>query len=92
LRGYTSSYSDFATLGLSAEYRWPIDRLVDGVVFNEYAIYGRTWHSFDTENLLNSWGFGVRVRRPDLYLFRLQLGFHGLHGVSIVCTVAPEFQ
>ena len=92
LRGYLSSYADFATLGLSAEYRWPIDRLVDGVVFNEYAFYGRTWHSFAMENLLNSWGFGVRVRRPDMYLFRLQLGFHGLHGVSFVCTVAPEFQ
>jgi hypothetical protein len=42
--------------------------------------------------LYNSWGFGVRVRRPDMYWFRLQLGFHGRHGVNLVLTIAPEFR
>ena len=74
------------------EYRWPIDRLVDGVVFDEYVMYGRNWYGLDGEKLLNSWGFGIRVRKPDLYLFRVQIGFHGLNGFSVICTVAPEFQ
>lgn len=92
LRGYTRRYTDYAVKGISVEYRWPIDRLVDGVIFNEYVMYGRTWRTLDTDKLLNSWGFGVRVRKPDMYLFRVQVGFHGLDGFSLICTIAPEFQ
>ncbi len=92
LRGYSRTYTDYAMKGISLEYRWPIDRLVDGVIFDEYAMYGRTWHTFDSEKILNSWGFGVRVRKPDMYFFRLQIGFHGLSGFVLICTVAPEFR
>lgn len=92
LRGYTGRFTDYAVKGISVEYRWPIDRYVDGVVFDEYVMYGRTWHTVDGDKLLNSWGFGVRVRKPDLYLFRVQVGFHGLQGISLICTIAPEFQ
>lgn len=92
LRGYSRTYTDYAIKGISLEYRWPIDRLVDGVVFDEFAMYGRTWHSFSKEKLLNSWGFGIRVRKPDMYFFRLQIGFHGLEGFVLTCTVAPEFR
>lgn len=92
LRGYSRVYTDYAMKGVSLEYRWPIDRLVDGVIFDEYVMYGRTWHSFDTDKLLNSWGFGVRVRKPDMYFFRLQIGFHGLSGFVLICTIAPEFR
>ena len=92
LRGYGRVYTDYAMKGVSLEYRWPIDRLVDGVIFDEYVMYGRTWHSFDTDKLLNSWGFGVRVRKPDMYFFRLQIGFHGLSGFVLICTIAPEFR
>lgn len=92
LRGYTRRYADFAMKGISLEYRWPIDRLVDGVLFDEYVSYGRNWYSLDGDKLLNSWGFGIRVRKPDMYLFRIQIGFHGFNGFALVCTVAPEFQ
>ncbi len=92
LRGYSRTYTDYAMKGISVEYRWPIDRLVDGVIFDEYVMYGRTWHTFDSEKLLNSWGFGVRVRKPDMYFFRLQIGFHGLSGFVLICTIAPEFR
>jgi phosphatidylserine decarboxylase len=47
---------------------------------------------FEFDNLRNSWGFGIRVRRPDMYFFRFQLGFHGIHGIHLVMTIAPEFQ
>ena len=92
LRGYTRRYTDYALKGISVEYRWPIDRLVDGVLFDEYVMYGRHWYGMDGEKLLNSWGFGIRVRKPDLYFFRIQIGFHGLHGFAAICTIAPEFQ
>ena len=92
LRGYSGTFADRATMGLSAEYRWPIDRLVDGVVFDEYAMYMPSLSELDAGTLLNSWGFGVRVRKPDMYFFRIQIGFHGLHGIGFICTIAPEFQ
>lgn len=92
LRGYGYNFTDYAAMGISMEYRWPIDRLVDGVFFNEYAVYQRSWNRFEREHLKNSWGFGVRVRRPEMYFFRIQMGFHGLNGISFVMTVAPEFQ
>lgn len=92
LRGYSRTYSDYAIKGISFEYRWPIDRLVDGVVFDEFVMYGRTWHSISAEKLLNSWGFGIRVRKPDMYFFRLQVGFHGFEGIVFTCTIAPEFR
>ena len=92
LRGYTRRFTDYAMKGISVEYRWPIDRLVDGVLFDEYVMYGRHWYSVDGEKMVNSWGFGIRVRKPDLYLFRIQLAFHGFDGFAAICTVAPEFQ
>ena len=80
-------------MSFSCEYRWPVDRFVDGVLFDEYAVIAPTFGSWFTKGrLYNSWGFGVRVRQPNLYLFRVQLGFHGLHGVNLVITIAPEFK
>jgi outer membrane protein assembly factor BamA len=92
LRGYTMRFTDYSVKGISLEYRWPIDHLVDGVIFDEYVMYGRHWYSLDGEKMVNSWGFGIRVRKPDLYLFRIQLAFHGFDGFAAICTVAPEFQ
>ena len=91
LRGIARSYWDKNVYGLSCEYRWPLLRLVDGVVFNEYGLYGDSWMSPNFGNLKNSWGFGVRVRKPDLFLTRFQVGFHALHGVTLILTISPEF-
>lgn len=92
LRGYADSWASPFILGFSAEYRWPIDRLVDGVVFDEYAIISDKINHWSKKNLYNSWGFGVRVRKPDMFLFRMQFAFHGLHGINLVLTIAPEFR
>lgn len=92
LRGYSDYWSARHVMSLSAEYRWPIDYYVDGVLFNEYMMLAPGFKDWSFDNLYNSWGFGVRVRRPDMYWFRLQLGFHGLHGVNLVITIAPEFR
>lgn len=93
LRGYGNSWTTHHLMSFSCEYRWPVDRFVDGVLFDEYAVIAPTFGSWFTKGrLYNSWGFGVRVRQPNLYLFRVQLGFHGLHGVNLVITIAPEFK
>ncbi len=92
LRGYTCSWATPFVMGLSTEYRWPIDRLVDGVVFDEYAITSDKINHWSLKKLYNSWGFGVRVRKPDMYLFRVQFAFHSWHGISLVLTIAPEFR
>lgn len=92
LRGYSDSWAIRHVMSLSAEYRWPIDYYVDGVLFNEYMMHAPGFKDWSFDHLYNSWGFGVRVRRPDMYWFRVQLGFHGLHGVNLVMTIAPEFR
>lgn len=93
LRGYEGAWLSPAIVGMSWEYRWPVDYYVDGVAFIEYAMFADEDGKWDAENnIRNSWGFGVRVRTPDMYFFRLQLGFHGLHGIHFIMTIAPEFQ
>jgi Omp85 superfamily domain len=93
MRGYGGSrFRDYAILSASAEYRFPIMRLVDGVFFNEYGIFDRSLDQInDFDRLRNSWGFGIRVRRPDIYLFRAQLGFHGSHGIQLNMSVDEPF-
>jgi outer membrane protein assembly factor BamA len=93
MRGYGGSrFRDYTVLSAGAEYRFPIMRLVDGVIFDEYGVYGRSWDKIEyLDNLKNSWGFGIRVRRPDIYLFRLQLGFHGLHGIQLNMSVDEPY-
>lgn len=92
LRGYPDAWTAHHLMSLSTEYRWPVDRFVDGVLFNEYALLAPSFGKWSLDRLYNSWGFGIRVRQPNMYLFRLQLGFHGLHGVNLVMTIAPEFK
>jgi outer membrane protein assembly factor BamA len=92
LRGYTDAWVAPFLMGLSAEYRWPVDRLVDGVVFDEYAMISDKVNHWSKDHLYNSWGFGVRVRKPDMFLFRLQFAFHSWHGISLIITIAPEFR
>ncbi|MDR1699632.1 MAG: hypothetical protein LBR68_00370, partial [Lachnoclostridium sp.] len=33
----------------------------------------------------------IRARKPDMYWFCVQVGFHGLQGVNLVMTIAPEY-
>lgn len=93
LRGYNGSrFRDYTVLSAGAEYRFPVMRLVDGVIFNEYGVTGRSWDKIEYwSGLKNSWGFGIRVRRPDLYLFRCQLGFHGVGGLAFNLSVDEPY-
>ena len=92
LRGYADRWMTHNLMSLSLEYRWPVDRFVDGVLFDEYAMIAPKIDKWNFAHYYNSWGFGIRVRQPNLYLFRLQFGFHGLHGVNLIMTIAPEFK
>lgn len=92
LRGYTTTLTAFSLVGLSLEYRWPIDRYIDGVFFNEYALFSDKFYNWKSENLRNSWGFGIRVRTADMFFFRAQVGFHGGHGIALILTLSSEFK
>lgn len=92
LRGYGDTWASHHIMSLSAEYRWPVDRFVDGVVFDEYALIADKIDKWSFDHYYNSWGFGIRVRQPNMFLCRVQLGFHGLHGVNMIITIAPEFR
>lgn len=92
LRGYGGVYRyDHNIMGVSMEYRWPILRLVDGVFFNEYGMHGRSWNDPRWGSLVNSWGFGMQMRKPDFFICRLQFGFHGMQGVQLILTIRPTY-
>ncbi len=92
LRGYAGSrFKDYTIAAFSAEYRFPILRLMDGTLFDEYGVSGRSWDQIDYLDYKNSWGFGIRVRRPDIYLFRMGIGFHGISGAAFNMAVDEPF-
>jgi len=92
LRAYEDGYftGEFVA-GFSNEYRWPIDRYADMLIFNEYGIYGDDTKHLLSFNFRNSYGFGFRVRTPKLFISRFALAFHGLHGISVVLTTRPDY-
>jgi len=65
--------------------------MVDGVFFNEFGYYYPGEERIFEGALRNSWGFGVRVRRPNFYFFRAQFAFNGTDGVALVVTIRPEY-
>jgi outer membrane protein assembly factor BamA len=92
LRGYPGPrFRNYAVAATSLEYRFPILRIMDGSLFNEYGLYGRSLDDLEIENLKNSWGFGIRVRRPDMFLFRVEVGFHGFSGMTLNATADAPF-
>ncbi len=92
LRGYAGSrFRDYTVAAVSTEYRFPIIRLMDGTLFDEYGVSGKSWDSVLDQGLRNTWGFGIRVRRPDIFLFRAELGIHGLSGTVFNLSVDAPF-
>lgn len=93
LRAYAGSrYRHYAVTAASAEYRFPMLRIMDGTIFNEYGVFGPSMARLDLrDNLRNSWGFGVRVRRPDMFLFRIEAAFHGFSGAVLNATADTPF-
>jgi len=92
LRAYTDGFFSGAIVaGLSNEYRWPIDRYADMLIFNEYGIYSDDYGHLSSFALRNSYGFGFRVRTPKLFISRFALAFHGVRGISVIFTTKPEY-
>lgn len=93
LRAYAGSrYRNYAMAAASTEYRFPMMRIMDGTIFNEYGVFGPSMADLDLRrNLRNSWGFGVRVRRPDMFLFRIEAAFNGLSGAVLNATADTPF-
>jgi len=92
LRAYEDGFftGEFVA-GVSNEYRWPIDRYADMLIFNEYGIYGDDTRHLLSFSFRNSYGFGFRVRTPKLFISRFALAFHGLQGISVILTTRPEY-
>ena len=90
LRAYSGSrFRDYALAAAGAEYRFPILRIMDGTFFNEYGVVGPAFTELDPgADLRNSWGFGIRVRQPDMFLFRIEMAFNGFSGA--VLNVSSE--
>jgi hypothetical protein len=92
LRAYGDGYFTAPlVLGISAEYRWPIDRFADALIFNEYATYAEDFSHLFEFGIRNSYGFGFRIRTSKLFIFRFSIAFHGLHGISLILTTRPEY-
>jgi len=92
LRAYGDGYIAAPLVaGVSAEYRWPIDRFADALIFNEYGIYGRDFSRLNSNNIRNSYGFGFRIRTPRFFIARFSLAFHGLQGITVILTTRPEY-
>jgi len=92
LRAYNEDFfTGAAVAGFSNEYRWPIDRYADMLIFNEYGIYSDDFGHLSSFNLRNSYGFGFRVRTNKLFISRFALAFHGRHGISVILTTKPEY-
>ncbi len=93
LRAYEDGYFTAPLVaGISAEYRWPIDRFADALIFNEYGIYGENFNELSTSKIRNSYGFGFRIRTPKLFITRFALAFHGLQGISLILTTRAEYE
>ena len=93
LRAYSDGFFTAPLVaGISTEYRWPIDRFADALIFNEYGIYGDDFSRLSTSNIRNSYGFGFRIRTPKLFITRFALAFHGLQGITLILTTRPEFE
>jgi len=92
LRAYSDGYFTGAIVaGFSNEYRWPIDRYADMLIFNEYGVYSDDYGRISSFDLRNSYGFGFRVRTSRFFISRFSLAFHGLRGVSVILTTRPEY-
>lgn len=92
LRGVSGSpYRNWAMTAASLEYRFPLMPMVEGTLFNEYGYVNERFYQFDWDLLKNSWGFGIRVARKDIFLFRAQFGFEGLSYPLLNLTVDQAF-
>jgi len=92
LRAYADGYIAAPLVaGVSAEYRWPIDRFADALIFNEYGISGKDFSRLSIDDIRNSYGFGFRIRTPRFFITRFSIAFHGLQGVTLIFTTRSEY-
>ena len=92
LRAYPDrAFQNYAIAAVSAEYRFPIMYMLEGTIFNEYGFTGTNVLLVDLFNPKNSWGFGVRLARRNIFLLRAQLAFHGAKWGSVELTIDQAY-
>jgi outer membrane protein assembly factor BamA len=85
-----SPFRDWAMAAASVEYRFPIVRLVEGTIFNDYGLVGPTFHKMNLANTEHAWGVGLRFSKPNIFLFRFQFGSYGLLDRSFVTLTIDQ--
>lgn len=81
---------DRAVAGISAEYRWPVWKYVDGTAFAEVAWADAGWWVPRWEQVAPGFGTGLRVRLDNRFLFRTHVSI-GRVGVRYAMTSSSEF-
>lgn len=79
-----------AVAGLSAEYRWPVWKYVDGTAFAEVAWADAGWWVPRWEQIAPGFGTGLRVRLDNRFLFRTHVSI-GRVGIRYAMTSSSEF-
>ncbi|MGL1901465.1 MAG: hypothetical protein OCC49_04985 [Fibrobacterales bacterium] len=95
LRAYGRAGVDKAFMAASMEYRFPLIRLMAGTFFVDFASVAPTLYSADqlwNDNLRSSFGIGLRMRKSNLFLTRVQFAISGsLNVFSLNLTVSPAY-
>ncbi|HOX52265.1 MAG TPA: hypothetical protein PKY05_12310 [Fibrobacteria bacterium] len=81
---------DRAVAGISAEYRWPVWKYVDGTAFAELAWADDGWWVPRWNRMAPGFGTGLRVRMDNHFLFRGHVSV-GRVGVRYTVTSSSEF-
>lgn len=90
-RAYPGGFlMEHAVAGISAEYRWPVWKYVDGTAFAEVAWADAGWWVPRWDLMAPGFGTGLRVRLDDRFLFRTHVSI-GRVGLRYAMTSSSEF-
>ncbi|MGL1933896.1 MAG: hypothetical protein OCD01_02690 [Fibrobacterales bacterium] len=95
LRAYGRAGVDKAYMAASMEYRFPLIRLMAGTFSVDLATVAPTLYSADklwNDNLRSSFAIGLRMRKSNLFLTRIQFAVSGsLNTYNLNLTVSPAY-
>lgn len=92
LRGYEfDRFRDDGSVLLSAEYRYPIWRMWDAVVFTDAGQVFEAWEDVAVSDFQWSYGAGIHLLGPKGLTFRFEVA-NSEDGLQTILTVNPSFR